>query len=52
MEVVLHAFKRAQDCLEVVDKDLHVCASKLVLIFHVIPLHCRIDFFLEYIDLV
>ena len=52
MEVVLHAFKSSENCLEMGDKDRHIGASELVLILHVVLLNRRIDLFLQHSNLV
>ena len=52
MEVILHAFKSSENCLEMCDKDRHVGASKLVLVFHVVLLNRRINLFLQHSNLV
>ena len=52
MEVILHAFKSAQNGLKVIYKDGHVGASKLALVLHVVLLHRCINLFLQDSDLV
>lgn len=46
MEVILHAFKRVHNRVEVVHEVRHICAFELVLVVHVVVLLSQIDLLL------